>query len=375
MNMSRYNLLGLEEEEELLATFPSFPVKMGVTSAEEKTDLFEDLEFLIGKESGLIHLGKTIDPEILYSDSHYNNVGRTWQTHHEAFAEFISKYSPKSVFEIGGGRGVLSCCYKKHDEIKWTILEAAPDPVEECTAEYERGIFDENYRFKDSYDAVVHTHTMEHFLKPVEMIKHIGDSMGQGTWMFFSIPNLEEMYKRFYTNVLNFEHTYLCSEPYVSWILGKGGYRVVERTLFMEDHSVFYAAKQEGISQNIVDFDGLYDRNSKLFANWFSYHEKLSKNINQTIKEIDDNKNVYLFGAHVFAQYLLAFGVDGERIICVLDNDKKKQGQRLYGTRYAVKSPEEIRDDKNPIVILHAGVHTKEIQEQILQINSHTMFI
>ncbi|MBE5848636.1 MAG: methyltransferase domain-containing protein [Lachnospiraceae bacterium] len=375
MNLSKYSLLGMKEEEELLASFPRFPVKMGVTSSEEKTDLFEDLEFYIGKESGLIHLGKTIDPEVLYSDSHYNNVGRTWQMHHEAFAEFISKYSPKSVFEIGGGRGVLSCCYKKHDDIKWTILEAAPEPVEECTAEYEQGIFDENYQFKDSFDAVVHTHTMEHFLKPVEMIKHIGDSMGQGTWMFFSVPNLEEMYKRCYTNVLNFEHTYLCSEPYVSWILAKGGYRVVERRLFMEDHSVFYAARQEGITQNITGYEGLYDNNRNLFSKWLSYHENLSKEINKKIKEAGDNKTVYLFGAHVFAQYLLAFGIDDERIVCVLDNDKMKQGKRLYGTRYEVKSPNVVREDVKPIIILHAGVHTKEIQEQILQINSHAVFI
>jgi hypothetical protein len=72
---------------------------------------------------------------------------------------------------------------------------------------------------------------------------------------------------------------------------------------------------------------------------------------------------------------LIAFGLDTRRIICLLDNDPRKQGKRLYGTDLAVQSPEVLRGEDTPIVILKAGVYNQEIQNAILQqINGHTLF-
>ena len=61
---------------------------------------------------------------------------------------------------------------------------------------------------------------------------------------------------------------------------------------------------------------------------------------------------MFLFGAHVFAQYLIEFGLNIDRIVCLLDNDIKKQGKRLYGTSKIVKSPKILAGLDNPIVIL-----------------------
>ena len=70
---------------------------------------------------------------------------------------------------------------------------------------------------------------------------------------------------------------------------------------------------------------------------------------------------------HVFAQYLIAFGLDTTRIICLLDNDPNKQGKRLYGTNMMVKSPLSIKDEDNPAIILKAGVYNNEIKKDILE--------
>ena len=85
---------------------------------------------------------------------------------------------------------------------------------------------------------------------------------------------------------------------------------------------------------------------------------------------------VYLFGAHVFSQYLLAFGLDEKQIICLLDNDPNKQGKRLYGTNLQVHSPKILSEVKTPVVILRAGVYNKEIREDIItNINPQTVFL
>ena len=83
-----------------------------------------------------------------------------------------------------------------------------------------------------------------------------------------------------------------------------------------------------------------------------------------------------MFGAHVFAQYLIELGLDTSRIVCLLDNDINKQGKRLYGTNMMVKSPKVLADVKNPIIILKAGVYDDEVKRDILEnINKNEKFL
>ena len=84
---------------------------------------------------------------------------------------------------------------------------------------------------------------------------------------------------------------------------------------------------------------------------------------------------IYLFGAHVFAQYLLEMGLNTDKIVCLLDNDPKKQGRRLYGTKLNVAAPQVLVEIKDPIVILKAGVYNEEIKDEIVnRINRETVF-
>jgi hypothetical protein len=82
-----------------------------------------------------------------------------------------------------------------------------------------------------------------------------------------------------------------------------------------------------------------------------------------------------LFGAHIFSQTLLNFGLDEKLIECILDNDNKKHNKRLYGTNLMVKPPNILKNYNNPTVILRAGVYNNEIKNQILEINPSTNII
>ena len=96
--------------------------------------------------------------------------------------------------------------------------------------------------------------------------------------------------------------------------------------------------------------------------------------LNEKIDSLS-GQHLYLFGAHVFAQYLISFGLKTEKIICLLDNDSNKQGKRLYGTSLQVASPKILRGVTNPVVILKAGVYNDEIKQQILgEINENVDF-
>ena len=48
---------------------------------------------------------------------------------------------------------------------------------------------------------------------------------------------------------------------------------------------------------------------------------KLINNLNEKIININVKQKIYLFGAHVFAQSLIKFGLNTSRISCLLDNE------------------------------------------------------
>ena len=99
--------------------------------------------------------------------------------------------------------------------------------------------------------------------------------------------------------------------------------------------------------------------------------------VNKLNAQIENStSNVYLFGAHIFSQYLFAFGLESTRIKCILDNSPLKQGKRLYGSNLLVNSPKVLEMVEKPIIILKAGLYNKEIKEDILEnINSTAIFI
>ena len=85
---------------------------------------------------------------------------------------------------------------------------------------------------------------------------------------------------------------------------------------------------------------------------------------------------MYLFGAHIFSQYLLAFGLDEKDLVCILDNDVEKENKRLYGTNLISHSPKILKDVDEALVILRAGGYNDEIKQDILDnINPKIRFI
>ena len=234
-----------------LYCFKKFPVFMGSTNQKKKDALLADMSWDISKSSGVIQLNPLLPLEIIYQDNHGSGcVGNLWEQHHQAFAEFVHQFDFKTVLEIGGLHGILSKLYNKLDDkknIDWTIIEPNPIPAEGVTANFIRGYFDEEFKLDKEVDAVLHSHVFEHIYDPHTFLKHINNFLTDGKYHLFSLPNLEEMLKRKYTNALNFEHTIFLTEPYIEYLLHQHNFRIVSRKYFKKDHSIFYACIRESV--------------------------------------------------------------------------------------------------------------------------------
>ena len=277
--------------------------------------------------------------------------------------------------EIGGAHGILSREYRKKDHINWTILEPNPSAAKGVDAKFIKGFFDDKFIFNSRVDTIIHSHVFEHVYFPDIFISHISSLLKEGQNLIFSIPNMEEMLKRNYTNCLNFEHSIFITEPYVEYFLSKNGFRLIEKKYFRDDHSIFYAYVKDFRTQLVELPKKLYEHNKNLYLDYLNYHKKLILELNEKILKTEVNQSIHLFGAHVFAQSLIQFGLNTDRIINLLDNDIIKQGLRLYGTNLIVESPKILANLENPIVILKAGIYNNEIKDDILSnINPNSIF-
>jgi SAM-dependent methyltransferase len=348
---------------------------MGCVDQPRSEDIVADMAWQISRTSGVIQLRQLVPLDVLYQAQHDpGSVGGIWLEHHRAFAGFLRRYAPASVLEIGGAHGILAREYKHAGTASWTILEPNPAPVEGCDARFIRGFFDETFSYDADFDAVVHSHVFEHIYEPDQFMARLGSLMVPGKHLVFSLPNMQVMLARKYTNCLNFEHTVFLAEPYVEFLLAKHGFSLLAKEYFRDDHSIFYAAVRDPAARPTGLPAGLYATNRSLYLDFVKYHDDLIADLNRRSASADGP--LYLFGAHIFAQYLITSGLDTSRVVSLLDNDPKKQGKRLYGTRLTVRSPRVLADDASPVVILKAGVYNDEIKADILaNINSATTFL
>jgi predicted SAM-dependent methyltransferase len=362
-------------ELEHLYTFPEFPVFMGCTTQSRDLDQKARMSWHISPDSGMVQLNPLLPLDVVYAEEHGSGtVGQSWNEHHTAFAEFVTKHDIDTILEVGGLHGHLA---KKSLEIKseldWTIIEPNPRVSSDIKVTLIQGWFDDTFHTDKQYDAVVHSHVIEHLYDPQQFMKDKAAFMHEGSLLIFSVPNIKQMLQNKYTNCLNFEHTYYASEDFIIKMLQDHGFELVERKYFKQDHSIFFCAKKGNKLLETKSANVLYEESKSIFQEYITYHQELVDHLNSIIK--NTKQPVYLFGAHIFSQYLLQFGLSENHITYILDNDLQKQEKRLYGTGLLVKSPTTIANINNPLVILRAGFYNEEIKSQITQLNPKTTFI
>lgn len=349
---------------ELLYSFKDFPVFMGCVEHEPQQDITTDMDWYISRSTGSLQLNPLLPLDVLYQDQHADSVGTIWTTHHEKFAEFVASFNCKSIFEIGGAHGILARNVQKlKPDTDWVLLEPNPMLVDDVEVKVIQCFFDDKFKYDGNFDAVVHSHVFEHIYFHSKFISQLSEFIPVGKYHLFSIPNMMAQLKSFFTNCLNFEHTVFLIENYVDYLLAKNGFRIIRKEYFRE-HSIFYATERIKDKSKSAP-PGLYDQNAKLFNDFIQYHHDLINELNEKI----DNSTlpVYLFGAHIFSQYLIAFQLHTDKIVCVLDNGPKKIGKRLYGTNMQVNSPKILKDLGSVNIILKAGAYNEEIKADILE--------
>jgi len=88
----------------------------------------------------------------------------------------------------------------------------------------------------------------------------------------------------------------------------------------------------------------------------------------------NNNLKTYLFGAHIFSQFLINRGLQTNKIEAVIDNSPNKVGKRLYGSNLKVINPEYLKGCAG-LVILKAGQYQAEVEKQLNKISKKLEFV
>lgn len=361
---------------EHLHTFYNCPASMACTNQSVDKDLTMDQIWDICEQTGLIQLRKVFPLDVVYQFPHNDGIGKVWENHDITLSKFIESFKDiNSCFEIGAGAGRVGKLFlSKNKSRRWIGLEPNHhyEKIVMKNFIHKREWFDEGYIIKERVDAIIHSHVLEHMYNPISFFETIYNQMDDDCYHIFSVPNLFHYIKNKYTNALNFEHTLFITEDIIDKILQKIGFEVVNKKYHEELPCIFYACKKNKPKK--VEWDSsFYEKNKKIFLEFVDYHKRDVDDINCKIDSFDGD--IFLFGAHIFSQFLIFNGLKSNKIKFILDNSEMKQNKRLYGTNFIVKSPKILKNNKNTAVILRAGMYNDEIRNDIIDnINSKVVF-
>lgn len=360
---------------EHLYTLKDFPVFMGCVDTPPEKDIIADMVWDICRDTGLIQLRQLIPLDILYLDQHNDGTGQVWHDHYRQFANFIYSHNAgKNILEIGGAHDLIAQNYRElQPDTNWTTVEPNPQNIKDNRIKVIKGLFDENFIFDAKIDTIIHSHVWEHMYQPLKFMEHISNFLRPGQKHIFTFPNFLPMLANKQTNCLNFEHTVFLTEPITEYILQKYGFKILAKEYFGDPHSIFYATEKVEAPSDIPLPVNKYQEYQNLFMDFVNYHREMIEDLNQKIA--DAAGPVYLFGGHIFSQFLIKFGLQIDKIVSILDNSPLKIGKRLYGTTLSVDSPQVLKDKGQAKVILKAGIYNEEIKKDILEnINGQVVF-
>lgn len=360
---------------EHLYTFKQVPSSMGCTLLNKEDDLIYDQIWDICPNTGVIQLRNLLPLEVVYQFAHNDGVGNIWEEHYQRFSNFILKNNVLNILEIGGGAGRLGELFlSKTHSGNWTMIEPNYSYSDNSAPNFRiiKKWFDSSYHIDTEYDAIVHSHVFEHMYDPLDFLQTIHNKIDENKLHIFSFPNLYAFLKNYFTNTLNFEHTAFLTEEITDIMLKQVGFEIIDKEYY-GNHSIFYVCKKS-TPQFTTYPKHIYNNNKKLFLDYINFYQTEIKSINSQIEHV--NGEVFLFGAHIFSQFLIYSGLNTSKIKGILDNSSIKQNHRLYGTDFNVFSPAILRNYSSPVVVLKTAAYNEEIKQDILNnINSNTTFI
>lgn len=353
---------------ESLFTFNKFPIYMGIS---DHNEIYEDQIWGICNKCQCIQLLQLIDPKILYKTPHNPAIGKTWENHHKEYAKFINNIITDNdyILDIGGGNCKLANEILRLKNIKYDIQDMHLYNNNNLNVGFIQDFFDPQKFTSNDYTVIISSHFVEHMYNPIEYIKSFAKNIQNNGYVIFSFPDITAMLKDKLTNSLNFEHTYQININYLTFLMNQFGF-ILDKIQYYNKYNPFIAFKK--VKYAVTGSISNQECNREIFNEYVKYHQENAKTLND---KIINYKYTFLFGCHVFSQYLLHFGLNEKNLCGIIDNDINKIGCNLYGSKLNTYPSSIVENLDDVAVIVQAGIYNNEIIEYLLSYNKECNII
>lgn len=311
------------------------------------------------------------DLSLIYSESFAGLFGTTRSIMNIEFSKFVlCNNTIKSVLEVGAGNGDIADILLEGGNLEYTIID--PSYWGNTT---NRNIIKNFIETIDTTslmaDTVVMSHVFEHFYDPMAILNKLLE-MPNLNYIYINHPNLESFIKHGNYHVLNPEHIFYAETFFIEEIFLLFGFKR-KRSYNYTDFAVFLEFERIKVEKNSISFP----RNINTLESTQLFFSNLFKNI-KTLNEILNKTTlpVHIWPSSMHTNFVIAMGLNKDKINGVLDNSPHKIGKYLYGYNLYCKSFKEITEsDDKKIIILAGGSYNKEVLDSVKNNSSNIVYI
>lgn len=354
----------------LVASYPDYPVFIGCSDKPRSADDLYNFSIFLCRDCGGMQQAYLPLLDILYGERRFFGGGRMWQKHYDTYRDFITEGLPPGahVLEVGGGTGTMLSRLAASKQ-GFELFDVEPHPEYDLPEVHTfRAYFDLDFHTEERFDAVYSSHLVEHLSDVHTFFTRARTILKDGGSLFSACPNIEESFRNLHLNAFTTDHFNYFAPNVLESIAGDHGFSMQRYQMF-QDHGMYFQFTVSCASEVPKARPGreiatsLWDK--------FTTYKMTIDGFAELVAE-QAAAPVYLFGAHAFTITFLRHMPADIQYRAVLDNEPTKQDRRLCGTDLMCRSPEVLRNEETPTVVIYMGAYTDEIVDQIMGINPGT---
>jgi hypothetical protein len=356
-------------------TTPPYPVYQGCVLSDPEPGECLAMDWVACGVCGSAQI-MTLPPlERVYQAGHATGLGAAWARHHMAFARFIKAHADGPIVDVGGGSGTLAVAYRKEDgAAPYTILEpnALRSPQLPADVRVVDGFLDDASLAAVGASSVVMSHMLEHVTDLRAALQTLRDARAC-KHVLVAWPDLDKWIAKGLAGALNFEHGFYVRGTRLIAAFAQFGWTLNAHIVWEENDTDFLSFTRGAAADAQPGERGTHHTHDAI-ARYYTGFRAQAAALSGALAGHDGD--AFLMPASVYAQTLIAEGLDEAHFKALLDNAPVKQGRRLYGTNLTVTSPESVlAGAQRPLVVLNGGAHEAEIAAKLRTVRNDVIIL
>jgi len=302
--------------------------------------ILEDALTCICKECGHVQL-QTLDEAFiasLYAKGSFveDNLGMKKER-----LEILEKimgdnlFTNKRVLDIGGGHNPFVELIPESET--WIVDIDVDDKSQKCADNVLEGWFEDVDLPKDYFDVITSFHTIEHLSAPADVVQKVAEIIKPGGIVIIEVPNLSGIIDSIPYYAIFHQHINLFTPVTMDCLFNRYGF--IRKKLIRSD-SVILVAYEKG--KDSYGIPSHYSESVNLISRLRERLTRISTQLERCINKWD-SKRLGFYGAGGSTTLFLAnFPQLSEQIEICFDQDRKKHGRFIPGTKIQVYSPDDI---------------------------------